>query len=84
MAVKCFADDDPGFERWLSENPDGNVLDSYKTGKVHTALCKNYRFAGPYMTHTRAKACSIFVEQLFEHAAQEGYVVERCQLCWGG
>lgn len=81
--VKVYDRDDPGFERWLRENPEGYVLNCYKTGKVHTALCKSYRSAGPYMTHTRAKACSVSVDQLFRHATQEGYVVERCGRCRG-
>ncbi len=82
MAVVVFDHDDPSFRRWLDEHPDGFVLNCYKTGKVHTALCPSYRSAGPLMTHTRPKACSTSEEQLFKHAVQEGYVVERCQLCF--
>jgi hypothetical protein len=80
-AVEVYDHDDPGFSSWLGEHPDGYVLNCYKTGKVHTALCSSYRSAGPLMTHTRPRACSTSEEQLLKHAAQEGYIVERCQLC---
>jgi hypothetical protein len=45
MAVVEYKRDDPGFRRWLRENPNGYVLNCYKTGKVHTALCRSYQSA---------------------------------------
>jgi hypothetical protein len=85
MAVfKRYDGDDEGFKRWLDEHPDGYVLNCYKTGKLHTALCKSYRVHGEKMTYTRPKACSTSKRQLFEFAAQEGYdVPEHCQQCFG-
>ncbi len=68
-AVVEYKRDDPGFKRWLRENPNGYVLNCYKTGKVHTALCRSYQSAGPRMTHTRHKACSTSVPQLYKYAA---------------
>jgi hypothetical protein len=79
--VAVYARDDPGFKRWLRENPNGYVLNCYKTGKGHTALCRSYQSAGPRMTHTRPKACSTSIRQVFEYAAQKGYDVERCERC---
>ena len=42
MAVVVFNHDDEGFKRWLGENPDGYVLNCYRTGKVHSARCMSY------------------------------------------
>jgi len=78
-----YDDDGLGFERWLSENPDGYVLNCYNTGKLHTARCKTYRVHGK-MTRTRPKACSTSKRQLFEYAAQKGWdAPEHCQQCFG-
>jgi hypothetical protein len=81
MAVIAFERDDPGFERWLEENPDGYVLNVYRVGRVHTARCKSYRSAGPRLTHSRAKACSSDEQQLFAYAEQHGIDATRCALC---
>ena len=43
MALEYFYEKDREFEHWLDEHPDGYVLNCYKTGKLHTALCKSYR-----------------------------------------
>ena len=61
-----------------------HYVNCYKTGKLHTALCKSNRSHGQYMTYPRPKAGSTSVKQWFEYAAQEDYDVERCELCWGG
>jgi hypothetical protein len=82
MAVERFYEKDSEFKRWLRENPHGYVLNCYKTGKVHTALCPSYQSAGPRMTYSRAKACSTSIRQLFECAAQHGIDTKRCTLCF--
>ena len=79
--VEPFRCNDEGFKRWLDDNPDGYVLNCYKTGRVHSARCKSYRSAGPRMTHTRAKACSTSERQLFEYAEQQRIDATRCELC---
>lgn len=79
--VAVFTGDDRGFKRWLRENPNGYVLNCYKTGKVHSASCQSYQSAGPHMTYTRAKACSTSERQLFLYAAQHGIDTVRCELC---
>ena len=82
--VEPFDHDDERIKRWLDENPDGYVLNCYKTGKVHTALCKSYRSAGPRMTFSRPKACSTSKRELFKFAARQGWEApERCQQCFG-
>ena len=81
MAVVVFDHDDSGFRRWLDEHPDGYVLNCYKTGKLHSALCKSYRSASPHMTHKRAKACSTSEQQLREYAKRHGIDTARCELC---
>jgi hypothetical protein len=81
MAVEVFAHDDARFIRWLDEHPDGYVLNCYSTGRVHSARCKSYRFAGPRMTHSRAKACSTSQRQLYEYAEQRRIYATRCTLC---
>ena len=83
MAVEPFYKKDPEFKHWLEEHPGGYVLNCYKTGKLHTALCKSYRSAGPRMTYTRPKACSTSLRQLLEYAAREGIEANRCQQCFG-
>ena len=82
MAVELFYEKDTEFKRWLRKNPDGYGLNCYKTGKLHTALCPSYQSAGPRMTYSRAKACSIYEEQLVKYAAQKGYDTKRCMLCF--
>jgi hypothetical protein len=82
MAVVVFDHDEEGFKRWLREHPDGYILNCYKTGRVHSALCKSYRSVGPRMTHTRAKACSTSEQQLFKFAKQLGIDATRCELCY--
>jgi hypothetical protein len=81
MEVRRYHEDDEGFKHWLDEHPDGYVLNCYKTGKLHTALCKSYQSAGPRMTYTRDKACSTSEQQLREYAKRHGIVTARCELC---
>ncbi len=81
MAFYFFREKDREFEHWLDEHPDGYVLNCYKTGKLHTALCKSYRVHGE-MTHTRPKACSTSKRPLFKYAAQNGIDTRRCELCF--
>jgi hypothetical protein len=82
MSVESFYEKDSEFKSWLGDNPDGYVLNCYKTGKVHTALCPSYQSAGPRMTYTRPKACSTSIRQLFKYAAQNGIDTRRCELCF--
>lgn len=79
--VDVYASDDRGFKRWLRENPNGYVLNCYKTGKVHSASCKSYQSAGPRMTYTRAEACSTSEQQLYKYAAQHGIDAIHCARC---
>ncbi len=81
MGIVVFERDDASFLRWLGEHPDGFVLNCYKTGRVHSALCKSYRTAGTRMTYKRAKACGTSERELFEYAAQHRIDATRCELC---
>lgn len=40
--VQEFDGKDKEFKRWLEDNPNGYVLNCYKTGKLHTARCPSY------------------------------------------
>jgi hypothetical protein len=82
MAVVVFDHDEEGFKHWLGEHPDGYVFNCYKTGRVHSALCKSYRSVGPCMTHAHDKACSTSEQQLFKFAKQLGIDATRCELCY--
>lgn len=82
MAWGYFDKKDPEFKHWLDEHPGGFVLNCYRTGKLHTAICDTYRVHGK-MTHKRPKACSTSLSQLLGYAAQEGIEANRCQRCWG-
>lgn len=65
MSTEHFIDDDPGYLKWLSENPDGYVVNSHRTPRpvyvvLHRATCKSISVlpaGGRYWTDGYRKTC---------------------------
>lgn len=85
--VFLFDNDDEGYYKWLDENPDGFVVNTFKNPtpgylKTHKATCPTIRRLQPgYSSFTAgySKYCSNDIEKLREWALAE--VQGNLQLC---
>ena len=83
-----FIDDDPGYMRWLVQNPDGWVLNAHRQPNadylvVHRSGCRTISRPGVrYTTGSYLKRCDGDVEALSTWAMREtGNTPDMCQLC---
>lgn len=89
--MEIFIDDDDGYEHWLSQHPDGFVINTYATPSasylvLHRADCHHIDItrgrAGRRWTHQYLKACSGQRETLMEWSEQAlGAAPTRCRTC---
>ena len=96
MAVLLFQDDDLGYATWVTENPEGYVLNIQRSlnpsdARMHTASCEHLARAidasesrQRRSTTTYIKVCSRSVDQLDAWSAQRvgAHEIRRCPACW--
>lgn len=96
MAVVLFRDDDPGYVAWVTESPQGYVLNMQRSlsagdARMHTASCAHLAraidasaSAQRRLTTTYIKVCSPSVDELDEWSANRvGAQIKRCPSCLG-
>ena len=89
--MKTFRNDDEGYKNWLTRNPSGFVVNSFKKPVpeylfLHKASCRtiNYATRGPgnWTTTGFIKICSLNQSELEMWAKNEvGGKLHHCQIC---
>ena len=87
--MQHFVSDDPGYMRWLSQHPNGYVINTYASPsaaylKLHSATCPHIsrlqRGATTFTCGEYSKLCGDRTE-LERHAHRLGGTAQRCTNC---